>query len=391
MNSSPAPGSQPSLRAANRQRVMDALRREGSLTQIEIAGATGLSAASISTMVRELNDDGSVLLGPSIRNGRRATLVSIPGRDGVLAAVVIGERDVRVAVAAPSGHIQERIRMPLPYLHEPDETLTRVAHLIKDLHTKIDRPVSDLRAVGVGLQAPVDTVSGQVGSESLLPRWSGVSLMTALEEQIAAPVMLDNNANMAALGELRAGVLQGARNACFLSVGYGVGAGLILGGELYRGSSGTAGEIGHLTLNENGAICTCGNRGCLDTFVGARAITDAVRVSHGDVRYSDVLSMAARGDQGCRRVLADAGQHLGVAVSGLVNLFNPEVIALGGELTAAQDWVLGPMRAAIARHALPSAAATVRLEASALGPDADLRGCFVAAEHGLPESVEFKS
>ena len=391
MNSSPAPGSQPSLRAANRQRVMDALRREGSLTQIEIAGATGLSAASISTMVRELSDDGSVLLGPSIRNGRRATLVSIPGRDGVLAAVVIGERDVRVAVAAPSGHIQERIRMPLPYLHEPDETLTRVAHLIKDLHTKIDRPISDLRAVGVGLQAPVDTVSGQVGSESLLPRWSGVSLMTALEEQIAAPVMLDNNANMAALGELRAGVLQGARNACFLSVGYGVGAGLILGGELYRGSSGTAGEIGHLTLDENGAICTCGNRGCLDTFVGARAITDAVRVSHGDVRYSDVLSMAARGDQGCRRVLADAGQHLGVAVSGLVNLFNPEVIALGGELTAAQDWVLGPMRAAIARHALPSAAATVRLEASTLGPDADLRGCFVAAEHGLPESVEFKS
>ncbi|MGB3763850.1 MAG: ROK family protein, partial [Ornithinimicrobium sp.] len=251
--------------------------------------------------------------------------------------------------------------------------------------------VSDLRAVGVGLQAPVDTVSGQVGSELLLPRWSGLSLMNALEDQLAAPVMLDNNANMAALGELRAGVLQGVSNGCFISVGYGVGAGLILGGELYRGSSGTAGELGHLTLDENGAICTCGNRGCLDTFVGARAITDAVRVSHGDMRYGDVLSLAARGDQGCRRVLADAGQHLGVAVSGLVNLFNPEVIALGGELTRGQEWVLGPMRAALQRHALPSAAATVRLEGSTLGADADLRGCFVAAEHGLPESIEFKS
>lgn len=379
------------MRAANRQRVVDALRREGSLTQIEIAGTTGLSAASISTMVRELSDDGSVLLGPSIRNGRRATLVSLPGRDGVLGAVVIGERDVRVAVSAPSGQVQERIRMPLPYLHEPDETLNRVAHLIADLHAKIDRPLSDLRAVGVGLQAPVDTVSGQVGSESLLPRWSGISLMEALAEQIDAPVLLDNNANMAALGELRAGALQGVSNGCFVSVGYGVGAGLILGGALYRGSSGTAGEIGHLTLDENGAICTCGNRGCLDTFVGARSIVDAVRVSHGELRYLDVLSLAAKGDQGCRRVLADAGQHLGVAVSGLVNLFNPEVIALGGELGVAQEWVLGPMRAAIERHALPSAAATVRLLPSALGPEADLRGCFVAAEHGTPQSIEFKS
>ncbi len=149
---------------------MDTLSKEGSLTQTEIAGMTGLSAASIATMVRELSYDGSVLLGPSIRNGRRATLVSLPGREGVLAAVVIGERDVRVALADTAGQIRERIRMPLPALHEPDETLTRVAHLVADLHGKVDRPRSDPRAVGVGLQAPVDTVSGQVGSDSLLPR-----------------------------------------------------------------------------------------------------------------------------------------------------------------------------------------------------------------------------
>lgn len=158
-----APGSQPSLRAANRARVLQTLQQEGSLTQVEIAAVTGLSPASISTLVRDLNDDGSVLLEPSIRNGRRATMVSLPGRRGVLAAVAIGDRDLRVAVAGPSGTILERLRLPLPFQHEPDETLTRTARLVADLHTEIGRPISDLSAVGVAIQAPVDSVSGQVG------------------------------------------------------------------------------------------------------------------------------------------------------------------------------------------------------------------------------------
>ena len=379
-----SPGSQTSLRAANRTRVMETLQREGALTQVEIAGVTGLSAASISTLVRELNDEGAVRLEPSIRNGRRATLVSLPGRRGVLAAVAIGDRDLRVAVASPSGDVLERIRLPLPFQHEPDETLTRAARLVADLHAEIGRPVSDLRAVGVAMQAPVDSVSGQVGSESVLPRWSGVPLAEALQAQLRVPVQLDNDANMAALGELRAGVLTGVANACYIRASHGVGAGLVIGGEVFRGASGTAGEIGHVTLDENGAICACGNRGCLDTLVGSRALVESVRVSHGDLRFTDLVALADRGDVGCRRVLADAGMHLGVAVAGLVNILNPEVIVLGGDLILAQEWVMGPLQESIERRALPSAAASVELRPSALGTDADLRGCFVAAAQLAP-------
>lgn len=379
-----APGSQPSLRAANRARVLQTLRLEGSLTQVELATVTGLSPASISTLVRELGDEGSVSLRPSIRNGRRATLVSLPGRQGMLAAVAIGDRDLRVAVAGPDGEILEHSRLPLPFQHEPDETLTRAATLVSDLHTEIGRPVSDLLAVGVSMQAPVDSVSGQVGSESVLPRWSGVPIAKELRARLRAPVRLDNDANMAALGEIRSGVLGGVVNGCYIRASQGVGAGLVVGGEVYRGTSGTAGEIGHVTLDENGAVCACGNRGCLDTFVGARALVEAVRVSHGDVRFSDLVAMAGQGDLGCRRVLADAGTHLGVAVAGLVNLVNPEVIVLGGDLISAQEWVLRPMREAIDRRALPSAAATVQLVASALGSSADVRGCLVAAAQAAP-------
>lgn len=384
VKSTGSPGSQTSLRSANRTRVLETLQREGALTQVEIAAVTGLSAASISTLVRELNDEGAVRLEPSIRNGRRATLVSLPGRRGVLAAVAIGDRDLRVAVASPSGDVLERIRLPLPFQHEPDETLARAARLVADLHAEIGRPVSDLRAVGVAMQAPVDSVSGQVGSESVLPRWSGVPLAEALQSQLKSPVRLDNDANMAALGELRAGVLAGVANGCYIRASHGVGAGLVIGGDVFRGSSGTAGEIGHVTLDENGAICACGNRGCLDTVVGSRALVESVRVSHGDLRFTDLVALARGGDPGCRRVLADAGMHLGVAVAGLVNILNLEVIVLGGDLILAEEWVMGPMQESIERRALPSAAASVELRLSALGTDADLRGCFVAAAQLAP-------
>lgn len=374
-----APGSQASLRAANRARVLQTLRLQGSLTQVELASVTGLSPASISTLVRELSEERAVSLRPSIRNGRRATLVSLPGRHGLLAAVAIGDRDLRVAVAGAAGDILERVRLPLPFQHEPDETLTRAATLVGDLHGQLGRSVSELAAIGVAMQAPVDSVSGQVGSEGVLPRWSGVPIADELSARLHAPARLDNDANMAALGEIRSGVLRGVHNGCYIRASQGVGAGLVVRGEVYRGTSGTAGEIGHLTLDENGAVCACGNRGCLDTFVGARALVEAVRVSHGDLRFTDLVTLAGRGDLGCRRVLADAGTHLGVAVSGLVNLMNPEIVVLGGELISAQEWVLPPMQEAIERRALPSAAATVQLIASALGSNADLQGCFVAA------------
>ena len=183
--------------------------------------------------------------------------------------------------------------------------------------------MSELRAVSVGLPAPIDRVTGQVGSEGILPGWRGVPVATAMEEALSTKVLLDNTANLAALGEAKFGALQGISTGIFIKASYGVGAGLIIGGELFRGSAGTAGEIGHVTIDEDGPICRCGNRGCLDTFVGAQAVLGALRGSHGALTLRDVINRALDGDPGCRRVLEDSGRHIGVAVAGVVNLLNP--------------------------------------------------------------------
>ncbi|KRF28918.1 ROK family transcriptional regulator [Phycicoccus sp. Soil802] len=379
-----APGSQASLREANRLRVLEALRDQGAMTQVEIAGFTGLSPATVSNMVKELDTSGAVELEPSIRNGRRAVLVSLATGSTLIAGIAFGDRDVRVALGTGPRDIIGRQRMPLPADHAADEGMDRASRLLLDLVEKAGKTMADVRAVGVGIPAPVDAVSGQVGSESILPGWRGVAVAKEMEGRIQAPVAVDNTSNLAALGELRCGVLQGVQHAVYIKLSYGVGAGLILDGDVFRGAAGTAGEIGHLTIDENGPVCRCGNRGCLETYIGARGLLDALASSHGPMSLRDVITRALDGDPGCRRVLEDAGRHLGVAVAGLVNLLNPEVIVLGGQLSKVGSIIISPMRASLERCAIPSAAASVVVREGELDTDADVIGALVCATALLP-------
>jgi predicted NBD/HSP70 family sugar kinase len=350
------------------------------MTQVEIAGATGLSPATVSNMVKELDGAGAVELAPSIRNGRRAVLVSLATGNTLLAGIAFGDRDVRVAIGSSPRDVVGRQRMPLPASHNADEGMERAARLLSDLVDKAGKTMADLKAVGVGVPAPVDSVSGQVGSESILPGWRGVHVAEEFRGHVGAPVSVDNTANLGALGELRCGALQGVQDGAYVKLSYGVGAGLVIGGDIFRGSAGTAGEIGHLTIDENGPICRCGNRGCLETFIGAQALGDALAGSHGRLTLRDIIARAIDGDQGCRRVLDDAGRHLGVALAGLVNLFNPAVLVLGGQLSLVGDILTEPMRRALERSAIPSAVASLTVRQSTLQTDADVVGAIVAAE-----------
>jgi len=374
-----APGSQTSLREANKARVVEAVEQHGALTQVELAGVTGLSPATVSNLVRELAAASVVSLAPSVRSGRRAVLVSLAAGEGLLAGVAFGDRDIRVAVSDTTGHILGRQRMPLPADHHADEGMERAARLVGDLVDRVGGRLDGLTAAGFGLPAPVDTVSGEVGSEAVLPGWRGVPVAQEMSGRLRVPVHLDNTANLAALGELRSGALRGRQNACYIKASYGIGAGLIINGEVFRGSAGTAGEIGHVTIDENGPVCRCGNRGCLDTFVGSRALLDALAVSHGELTLRDVLNRTEAGDPGCRRVVADAGRHIGVAAAGLVNLLNPEVIVVGGQLARVGDVLLSPLREAIDRCAIPSAAASVEVVGAQLGEEAELVGALAVA------------
>ena len=193
------------------------------------------------------------------------------------------------------------------------------------------------------------------------------------------PIDVDNDANLGALAESRQGAARDYRDVVYVCVSHGVGAGLVLGGRLHHGRSGAAGEIGHSTIDENGPVCRCGNRGCLEMYVAAPSLLAMLEPTHGTLSMQGVLDRAATGDLGCVRVLEDSGRHLGVAVANLCNLVDPQVVVVGGQVADAGELLLEPLRAALARRSVPSDVGPVPVVRAAFGAQAELRGALLLA------------
>jgi predicted NBD/HSP70 family sugar kinase len=229
--------------------------------------------------------------------------------------------------------------------------------------------------VGLGLPGPIHLSTGMVGSSAILPGWVGVRVADEMSRRLKLPVHVDNDANLGALSELYWGAGAGSSSLAYIKVATGIGAGLVTDGRLFRGVGGTAGEIGHTTVYEQGSICRCGSRGCLETVAAAPAVVELMRPSLGEeLTVETVIQHAADGDLGARRAIGDAGSHIGNALANLCNLLNPERVVVGGSLGAAGDLLLEPMREAVARRAIPSAAEDVQILGGVLGERAEMLG-----------------
>ncbi|MFL6139978.1 MAG: ROK family protein [Frankiaceae bacterium] len=376
---SPTPGSQSSLREANEQRVLRSLLAHGAQTQADIARRTGLSPATVSNIVRDLRTAGAVEVTP-VAGRRRAVRVSLARSTGVVVGIDFGHRHLRVAVADLSHTVLAETSEQLDVDHSATEGLRIAVALIDRLLAEAGADRDEVVGVGMGVPGPIDTTTGAVGSSSILPGWVGLDPAATLREALDRPVHVDNDANLGALGEAAWGAGRGHGDVAYIKAATGVGAGLLLGGRLYRGRAGTAGEIGHTTIDENGDVCRCGNRGCLETYVGTPMLLSLLRRSHGqELTLRDVLRLATDGDVGCRRVIADAGRYIGVAVANLCNLLSPELVIVGGDLAAAGDLLLQPLRDAVRRYAIPSAAHAMRVVPGELGERAEVLGALALA------------
>ena len=377
-------GSLESLRERNRRQLMDTLRRRGSASRADLARLTGLSRSTVSTLVTDLQASGLLVeREPDSRvpqQGRPPTLLSIDRSAGLVLGVDFGHEHVHVAVADLSRTIlAERVR-ELDVDASAARALDVAVELTDAVLAAAEVDGSRILGAGAGLSGPIDGAAGTVHAGKILPGWAGVRPADELAARLGMPVHLDNDANLGALAEVSLGAGIGARDAIYIMVSGGVGAGLILGGELYRGSGGTAGELGHMLVDEAGPICRCGNRGCLEMMAGGRAIIGLLRPSHGDaITLDEVIALASAGDSGARRAIADAGRVLGRSVAAIVNAFNPELVIVGGAVSAAGDVLLDPMQEAVDRYAIPSAAADVRITRGVLGERAEVLGALELA------------
>ncbi len=377
MSISPAAAAQRAGTEPMRQ-VLDVLRARGAVTRAEIGDATGLSRTTVSALLADLRRRG---LLDDVRDrdalptgGRPATFVALGTSAGLAVGVDLGRRHLRVVVC-DLGHrvVAERIRR-FDVDGRADEALDAATEIVSGLVHGLGSTVGDVLGIGLGIPAPLDA-GGSVGSSNILPGWVGRSPATDLCRRIGMPVTAENDANLGALAEALWGAGRGHRHVVYVKAATGIGAGIVVDGRLYRGASGTAGEIGHTTVSDDGAVCRCGNRGCLELLAGGRALVAQLGPGGHTVRdLGDLVARARAGDPGCRRVLADAGETIGLAMANLVNLLNPEIIIFGGELGGAGQLVLASLRARVTRSAVAPAAGAVQVVPAMLGDRAEALG-----------------
>jgi len=371
-----------SLRERNRLLVVDALRRHGLVSRSDLARLTGLSRTTVGSLVAELQQqrlvveqevDGERQAG----RGRPPVLLRLDATAGVAVGIYFDHDEVRVALADLSSTVLGEDRHEIDVDHSATHSIDLAVQMVRRIQREVGVDRSQIVGAGVALPGPVDRRTGKIGSAVIVPDWAGLRAQRLLAQRLELHVEVDNDANLGALAEASFGAARGLKNVVYVMLGAGIGAGLVLDGRVHRGAAGLAGELGHVQVRPDGAVCRCGNRGCLETVAGERALAALLRPHLGrDVTARDLLELVAAGDLGATRVVNDAGLAIGRVLADLCNALNPEAIIVGGELSAAGEPLLNGIRESVDRYALPAAAQSIRVLRAELGERAEVVGAL---------------
>ncbi|MHA7270938.1 ROK family transcriptional regulator [Arthrobacter sp. HLT1-20] len=382
------PGSQSALRSRNQQRLTQQLLKGGPATQADLARITGLSTATVSNIVKSMAAADLVTLTPVTSSGRRAMSVRYNGDSAIAAGIDFGRTHVRVVLANTGYQVLAEEEAPLPRGHRAAEGIQTASLLLDKLMKRAGISRSQLIGAGAGIPGPIDSRNGKVIRGAILPEWVGINLHDELERALKIPVFVDNDANLGALAQLAWGHQGNVQNLMFIKIGTGIGAGLILRGALFHGSFGVTGEIGHVTIEEHGMICRCGNRGCLETVASTATMVELLsRGQDQPISTADILSQATAGDPATLRVLDDAGMAIGRALANVANLISPDVIVIGGPLTELGELFLAPIRRGLLRHAVPVIGDSIGLKMSHLTSRAEALGAAALVFQNEPRSI----
>jgi N-acetylglucosamine repressor len=363
------------LRAINRATILNAIKAHGAIARTDIAAFTGLSPATVTSLTAELIEDGLIYEkteGES-RGGRRPILLALDTKNAVVTGVKLAEEHITLALTDLNADVLAQQTLPL---EDPDPQLAvrQIAHGVRALLEAAGFRHNQLLGVGVGLSGIIDSEAG-ICHESPHNNWRDVAFAEMLANELDCIVYLDNNVNTLTLVEQLYGVGQQVRDFLVITVGRGIGLGIVTNGVLYRGGTGGAGEFGHTVVEPDGFMCHCGNRGCLETFVAEPWLIRRAHMNGVEVASPDELIAAAQnGNVAAQQVFERAGTLLGQAIANLVNVLNPSLVIISGEGVRAGDLLFAPMRAAIERHALPPLAGSLELHIEPISDDTWARG-----------------
>jgi len=379
------------IRKMNTAILLDALRRFAPLSRAELAARTGLNRSTVSIIVNSLIEEGLIQETDlqSAKVGRPGMLLELNPKGGFAIGIELGVDCISVIMSDFIAQVQWREQTCSDPSEDQIAILDRAASLTQ--HALNFGLSQGLRPLGIGIGVPgmVDVHQGKLIFAPNL-HWSNVPLRLIWSQRFNLPVFVENEANAAALGEFYFGAAQGVNNFIYLSAGIGLGAGIVLDGKLFRGSKGYAGEVGHMTVVSDGELCGCGKRGCWETQVGPRAVLGRVRATLESgtpsvlcylveddlehISFESVVQAANQGDSVALRALQEVGEQLGIGVANLVNVFNPDMIVLGGALSLASPFILPVVEQIVEVNALTPNIENISIVASAHHADATVMG-----------------
>ncbi|NLW49457.1 MAG: ROK family protein [Candidatus Brocadiaceae bacterium] len=308
--------------------------------------------------------------------------------------VDLGGTNIKVGLVTDRGEIVHRHRVTTESQRGPEAVAERICGACRDLLAAAGSAADSVRGVGVGSPGTIDIANGVVLFSPNLVGWHDIPLRGLIEDGLGMRCVIDNDANVAALAEQWVGVGQGAGSLVLLTLGTGIGGGIVLDGRIWHGGRGVAGEVGHMSIHPDGPVCGCGNRGCLEAYASATAMvrrmretiaagTPTVLAEHADeLTAARIHAAAVAGDQAARENIEQTGRYLGLGVSNLMHILNPEAVAFSGGVTAAGEMLLDPVRREVRWRTLEASRRDVRISLSALPEDAGLIGaarCFMLA------------
>lgn len=383
------------VKTLNKHVILDLIRfTVGGITRADISRQLGLTRAAVSGIIKDLVDEGIVREGETkFSGGRRPVTLEIVPEKGFVIGVDIGATHLYVCLSDFGAKIIHEGEVNIDINDGPEIVLTQVEQLIQQILREKSLDLKEISAIGVGVPGPVIFEKGTVSMPPIMPGWNNFPIRDYLSKKLGKPVLVNNDAELGALGEWAYGAGRGEKNITYIKVGTGIGAGLIFENKIYHGTAGAAGEIGHTTIDEKGPQCTCGNFGCLEALAGGYAITQKAssalesgkrsllkeKMNSHKITAKDVIATAKMGDLLSQQIISDAGKYLGIAIAGLINVINPAIVIIGGGVSASGDLLLDPIREAVSNRSLFASFSTVRISAALLGKRATGMGAITQA------------
>ena len=310
----------------------------------------------------------------------------------------LGGTDIKIGITGNKGKIHTKQSFPTNAHLDADTLVNHFGKCIQKVIKKSGIKKGNIKGVGIGSPGLVNPETGQVKHVANIQTLNDFYLAPAIKKLIGIPVFIDNDANAMTLGEFYYGAAKGYNNIIAMTVGTGIGGGLIINGQLYRGSTFSAGELGHITIETNGILCKCGNYGCVERYVGREGIVNRFTtyvkqkkmkssinnfLDSGKITPKAISSAARAGDKLSKLVMKETGTYLGIALASYVNILNPEIIVIGGGIANAGELLLKPAKKEMMKRAYPIPARNVKVVRAKLRNDAGIIGSASIAVNSL--------